>query len=164
MAHPALAAPGVHPDRVRVLRDGAPHAEGPVVYWMQQSQRTRANPALAHARALAAELRRPLAVVAAVAPERARATARAATFELQGWRDVRDGLADLGVGFALAPADPVDVALAAATDAAVLVVDRGYLRADVAQRERVAAAVRCPVVQVEGDVVVPVEVASPKAE
>ncbi|MFN2323131.1 MAG: deoxyribodipyrimidine photolyase, partial [Trueperaceae bacterium] len=47
---------------------------------------------------------------------------------------------------------------------AVLVVDRGYLRADVAQRERVAADAACPVVQVEGDVVVPVDVASPKAE
>ncbi|MFN2323071.1 MAG: CYTH domain-containing protein [Trueperaceae bacterium] len=54
MAHPALTPPGVHPDRVHVLRDGAPHAQGPVVYWMQRSQRTRANPALAHARALAA--------------------------------------------------------------------------------------------------------------
>jgi deoxyribodipyrimidine photo-lyase len=164
MAHPALTPPGVHPDRVQVLRDGAPRASGPVVYWMHRSQRTRANPALAHARALAAELGRPLAVVGAVAPRGPRATARAATFELQGWRDVRDGLASLGVGFALAAADPADVALAAATDAAVLVVDRGYLRADVAQRERVAAEAPCPVVQVEGDVVVPVDVASPKAE
>jgi deoxyribodipyrimidine photo-lyase len=164
MAHPTLTPPGVHPDRLRVLRDGAPHGSGPVVYWMQRSQRTRANPALAHARALAAELRRPLAVVGAMAPQGARATARAATFELQGWRDVRDGLADLGVGFAWATADPADVALAAAADAAVLVVDRGYLRVDVAQRARVAAAAPCPVVQVEGDVVVPVDVASPKAE
>ncbi len=164
MAHPALTPPGVHPDRVHVLRDGAPGAEGPVVYWMQRSQRTRANAALAHARALAAELARPLAVVGAMAPQGARATARAATFELQGWRDVRDGLADLGVGFALALADPVDVALAAATEAAVLVVDRGYLRAEVDQRARLAAAAACPVVQVEGDVVVPVDVASAKAE
>ena len=164
MTHPALTPPGVHPDRVQVLRDGAPHASGPVVYWMQRSQRTRANPALAHARALAVEMGRPLAVVGAVAPQGARATARAATFELQGWRDVRDRLKDLGVGFALAAADPVDVALAAAAGAAVLVVDRGYLRADVAQRARVAADAPCPVVQVEGDVVVPVDVASRKAE
>ncbi len=164
MPHPALTPPGVHPDRVQVLRDGAPRAAGPVVYWMQRSQRTRANPALAHARALAAELRRPLAVVAGMAPRGARATARAATFELQGWRDVRDGLADLRVGFAFALADPVDVALAAAEEAAVLVVDRGYLREARAQRARVAAEAPCPVVQVEGDVVVPVDVASPKAE
>lgn len=160
----ALVPPGVHPDRVQVLRDGAPRPEGAVVYWMAQSQRTGANPALAHAAAIAARLGRPLAVVGAFAPVGARATARAATFEAQGWRDVRDGLRAAGIGFALARGAPAEVALAAAADAAVLVVDRGYLREARAQRARVAAAAACPVVQVEGDVVVPVDVASTKAE
>lgn len=164
MPHPALVPPGIHPDRVRVLADGAPLAAGPVVYWMQQAQRTRANPALTHALALGATLGRPVAVVVGVTPAYPEATARAYAFLLEGLRDVRDALDARSIGFALALGDPAEVALAAARQAAVLVVDRGYLRHQRAWRERVAAAAPCPVVQVEGDVVVPVDVASSKAE
>ena len=164
MPHPALTPPGVHPDRLRVLADGAPLAAGPVVYWMQQAQRTRANPALTHALALGAELGRPVAVVVGLTSAYPEATARAYAFLLEGLRDVRVALAARGVGFALALGDPAEVALAAARHAAVLVVDRGYLRHQRAWHERVAAAAPCPVVQVEGDVVVPVDVASGKAE
>jgi deoxyribodipyrimidine photo-lyase len=164
MPHEALTPPGVHPDRVRVLADGPPRGTGPVVYLMAQSQRTRSNAALAHALAIGAELRRPVAVVAAVAPQGERATARAATFELEGLRDVRDALAPRRIGFALALADPGDVALAVGRDAATLVLDRGYLRHQRAWRARLAADAPCPVVEVEADVVVPVDVASPKAE
>ena len=36
--------------RIRALNDDPPHAEGKyVLYWMQQAQRTRFNPALEHA-------------------------------------------------------------------------------------------------------------------
>jgi len=44
------------------------------------------------------------------------------------------------------------------------VVDRGYLRVERRWRERVASNVPCPLIQVESDVVVPVETASPKEE
>jgi len=162
--HPALLPPGVHPDRLRVLADGAPRGGGQVVYWMQGAQRTRANPALTHALALGAELGRPVAVVVGLTAAYPEATARAYAFLLEGLRDVRDALDARGVGFALALGDPAEVALAAAREAAVLVVDRGYLRHQRAWRARVAAAAPCPVVQVEGDVVVPVDVASGKAE
>jgi deoxyribodipyrimidine photo-lyase len=162
--HPALTPPGVHPDRLRVLVDGAPSAEGPVVYWMEQAQRTRSNPALTHALALGAELGRPVAVVVGLPAHDPSATARSLVFALEGLRDVRDALTGRGVGFALALGDPAEVALAAARRAGVLVVDRGYLRHQRAWRERVAAAAPCPVVQVEGDLVVPVDVASAKAE
>ncbi len=164
MDHPALRPPGVEPDRVRVLADGAPCGPGPVVYWMERAQRTRSNPALAHALAIAAALRRPLVVVAGLAPTGERATARATTFELEGWRDVRDGLLARGVGFELALGRPPDVASAAARRAAVLVTDRAHLRAPRAWRAEVAQGAPCPVVEVEADVIVPLEVASPKAE
>jgi deoxyribodipyrimidine photo-lyase len=162
--HPALTPPGIHPDRLRVLVDGGPASAGPVVYWMQQAQRTRSNPALTHALALGAELGRPVAVVFGLTPSYPDATGRAYAFLLEGLRDVRDALAARGVGFTLALGDPAEVALAAARHAAVLVADRGYLRHQRAWRERVAAGAPCPVVQVEGDVLVPVDVASGKAE
>jgi deoxyribodipyrimidine photo-lyase len=169
MAHPALRPPGIHPDRVRVLADGPPRDRGPVVYWMERAQRTRANAALAHALAIAAELGRPVSVVVGFwppgfAPPSGRATARAATFALEGLRDVREGLASRGVGFDLLLGRPPEVALAAAQRAAVLVTDRAHLRDARAWRFEVAEAAVCPVVEVEADTIVPVEVASPKLE
>jgi len=164
MPHPALTPPGVHPDRVRVLADGPPRSTGPVVLWMQQAQRARANPALAHALAIGALLERPVAVVVGLTPAYPEATARAYAFMLEGLREVRDDLTRRGIGFALGLGEPPEVALAAARHAAVLVVDRGYLRHQRAWRARVAAEAPCPVVQVEGDAVVPVDVASGKAE
>jgi deoxyribodipyrimidine photo-lyase len=164
MPHAALTPPGVHPDRVRVLADGPPRATGAVVLWMQQAQRARANPALAHALAIGALLDRPVAVVVGLTPAYPEATARAYAFMLEGLSEVRERLARRGIGFALGLGEPPDVALAAARGAAVLVVDRGYLRHQRAWRARVAAEAPCPVVQVEGDAVVPVDVASGKAE
>ncbi len=164
MPHPALTPPGVHPDRVRVLADGAPRAVGPVVLWLQQAQRARANPALAHALAIGALLDRPVAVAVGLTPAYPEATARAYAFMLEGLAELREALTARGIGFTLALGEPPDVALAAARDAAVLVVDRGYLRHQRAWRARVAAEASCPVVQVEGEAVVPVDVASGKAE
>ena len=164
MPHPALTPPGIHPDRVRVLADGAPRATGPVVLWMQQAQRARSNPALAHALAIGALLGRPVAVVVGLTPAYPEATARAYAFMLEGLAELRDALAARGIGFVLALGEPPDVALAAAGHAGVLVVDRGYLRHQRAWRAGVAAEAPCPVVQVEGDAVVPVDVASGKAE
>jgi deoxyribodipyrimidine photo-lyase len=60
--------------------------------------------------------------------------------------------------------EPAELALGLAERAAMVVCDRGYLRHQKAWRERVAREAPCPVLQVEGDVVVPVEVASDKRE
>jgi len=164
MPHAALTPPGIHPHRVRVLADGPPRSAGPVLLWMQQAQRARANAALAHALAIGALIERPVAVVVGLTPDYPEATARAYAFMLEGLREVRDDLARRGIGFALGIGEPDEVALAAARYAAVLVVDRGYLRHQRAWRARVAAEAACPVVQVEGDAAVPVDVASDKAE
>ena len=164
MPNPALTPPGIHPDRLRVLADGAPRAEGPVVYWMQQAQRAHANPALAHALAIAALLQRPVGVVVGLTPNYPEASARAYAFLLEGLRELRGALEARGIGFTVALGEPPEVALAAARQAAVLVVDRGYLRHQRAWRARVAAGAPCPVVQVEGEAVVPVDVPSTKAE
>src|SRR5678815_559584 len=59
---------------------------------------------------------------------------------------------------------PARVAIELSSRAALLVCDRGYLRHQRRWRDDVADGARCRVVEVEGDVVVPVEVASDKAE
>lgn len=165
-----LQPPGVHPSRVRILRAGPIRtrtdsgAEAPVVYWMQAAQRTRFNPALAHALAIARELDKPITVVFALTPDYPEATARAYAFMLEGLQALARDLPARGIGFTLALGHPPEVAVAAAREAAVLVVDRGYLRHQVAWSQQVARDAAAPVVQVEGEAIVPVDVASGKAE
>lgn len=154
----------MHPDRVRVLRHQPPHPTGPVIYWMQAAQRLDNNPALTHAQALAAALGRPLAVVFGLMPNDPEATTRTVTFMLEGLAALAAGLRARRIGFTVALGSPPEVALAAAREAAVLVCDRGYLRHQRAWVERVQAAYLGALVQVEGEVVVPVDRASPKAE
>jgi deoxyribodipyrimidine photo-lyase len=59
---------------------------------------------------------------------------------------------------------PPDVALQLGREAALIVCDRGYLKHQRVWRHQVARQAGCRVVQVESDVVVPVEAASGKAE
>lgn len=162
--HP-LAVPQVTP-LARTHPTGAdrPLGPGPVVYWMQHANRTDDNAALEHAIALAARWDRSIAIVGAVDPGEPGLTLRSLAFALQGLRDVRDAARRRGIGVAFRRGPPDEVALAAARGAAALVCDRGYLRFQRAWRGRVAEGAPVPVVEVEGDVVVPVAVASSKVE
>ena len=160
-----LTVPELTPrERVHVRRAAQQPNPGPVVYWMQQAQRALDNPALEHALALASRWDRHACVVVGLDARYPGANERSFVFMLEGLREVRDALAERGVGFACRLGAPDDVALSAARGAAALVCDRGYLRHQRAWRARVAAEAPCGVVEIEGEAVVPVEVASTKAE
>ncbi len=168
MAHrdgDALVVPELTPaERTHIRRPAAAPADGPVVYWMQHAQRAADNPALEHAVALASRWDRAACVVFGLDAAYPGASERSFVFMLEGLREVRDTLAERGVGFACRLGSPTEVALSAAGGAAALVCDRGYLRHHRAWRDRVAAEAPVGVVEIEGDVVVPVETASDKAE
>ena len=103
--------PMVDPARIKRLNDDPPHAGGRyVLYWMQQSQRTRHNPALevAAERANAAGL--PLVVCFGVMDDYPEANARHYLFLLQGLRDVQVGLAERGVKFVVRRGTAYDAA------------------------------------------------------
>ncbi len=155
----------IQPERVRVLRPGEP-APGRrwVLYWMQQSQRAGCNHALEYAVEQANALGLPLLTVFGLSPSFPDATRVHYEFLVEGMRETGASLAARGIGFLVRPGEPPDVALALAREAALAVVDRGYLRIQRRWRERFAAAAPCPVTEVESDVVVPVETASPKEE
>ena len=153
------------PARVQVLNDDPVDAAGRyVLYWMQQSQRAEFNPALEHAAALANELGKPLLVGFGLTDDYPEANERHYAFMLEGLRDVRAALRERGVKLVARRGPPPDVAAGLARDAAAVVCDRGYLRHQRRWREQVADQANCRVVQVEGDVVVPVEAASDKQE
>ena len=155
----------IDPTRVHALND-RPHRDGGryVLYWMQASQRTRFNHALEHAIGRANALRLPVTVGFGLMDDYPEANARHYAFMLQGLRDVGVGLAKRNIGFVVARGAPAEVALKLSRDAALVVCDRGYLRHQKQWRDHVADEARCEVVEVESDVVVPVEVASDKHE
>ncbi|MCX7856287.1 MAG: deoxyribodipyrimidine photo-lyase, partial [Anaerolineae bacterium] len=150
---------GVEPERVRPRNDRPLRRGRYILYWMQASQRASGNPALEHAIALANKLRLPVLVGFGLAPSYPEATLRPYAFMAEGLREVAKALEERRIRFVLRVGEPPAVALELAHDAALVVADRGYLRHQRAWRAEVAARAPCPVVEVEGDAVVPVELA-----
>ena len=156
--------PMIDPARIRVLRD-APAIPGRyVLYWMQASQRTVFNPALEYAAEQANAARLPLIVGFGLMDDYPEANARHYAFMLEGLRDVEGALRERGIRFVARRGSPPEVALALAREASLVVCDRGYLRHQKRWRDALADGAGRRVVQVEGDVVVPIEEVSSKQE
>ena len=154
--------------RLRALNDLSPREGGAyVLYLLQQSQRADFNPALEFAIEEANRLSLPVVACFGLLdgssgfPE---ANARHYAFMLQGLRDCRERLIERGIGFVMRKGSPAEVAIDLAKEAALLVLDRGYLAIQKAWYGQIAREVETRAVQVEGDVVVPVETASKKHE
>ena len=157
--------PGIQAERLQALNDRTEPADGAyVLYWMQQAQRAELNHALEYAVHRANELGQPLLVAFGLMDDYPEANLRHYRFMIEGLADVARVLAERDIPFVLRRGAPDDVALELARAASLLVCDRGYLRPQRAWRERVAQQAACPVLQVESDVVVPVELASDKRE
>lgn len=155
--------------RLKVLKDVPPREGGGYVhYWMQQAMRAEGNLALDHAVELANGLGVPVVVsfglTGRVSEPYPEANARHYAFLLQGLAEVARTLQARGIAFVIRYGAPPDVTLAVAERAAILVCDRGYLRPQRMWQAQVVERVACRTVQVETDVVVPIEVASGKHE
>ncbi len=135
-----------------------------VLYWMQSSQRAEYNHALEYAALKANELEKPLLVAFGLMDDYPEASLRHYHFMVEGLQDVQKALEKRNIKFALQRGAPSEVALKLAKDAALLVCDRDYLRLQRGWREHVAKEAPCKVVQLETNVVVPVELASGKKE
>ncbi len=155
----------IQPTRVEHLNDLEPRPGGRfVLYWMQQSQRAVCNHALEYAVQAANGLNLPLAVVFGLTADYPEANLRHYVFMLEGVRDAARRLTARGIKFVLRRGSLPGTALEAGRGAAVIVCDRGYLRHQRQWRRLVAREAGCRVVQVESDLIVPVRVASDKAE
>lgn len=131
---------------------------------MQQSQRAEHNPALEYAVQRANERRAPLLVVFGLMDDFPEANLRHYRFMVEGLRETRQALEDRGIRMIVRHGHPAEVAFGLARNASLVVCDRGYLRPQKAWRRQVADEAGRQVVQVESDVVVPVDTASDKAE
>ena len=154
----------IEDERVKKLNDHSPSSEEFVFYWMQQAQRTHYNHALEYAIQKANQLNKPMVVYFGITDQFPEANLRHYQFMIQGLRVVQDNLAKRNIQFNIQIEHPVDGISTLAEDACMVIVDRGYLSVQKEWREQVAQKINCPLIQVESDVVVPVETASPKEE
>jgi deoxyribodipyrimidine photo-lyase len=160
-----VATTRVEPERVRLLADRDANERGRyVLYWMQASQRAEHNPALEVAVRRANHHRVPLVVAAVVVPAYPDGGARHFAFLLGGLGRALGAVARRGAHPCLRVGDPVTTVADLARDACELVVDRGYLRHQRRWYRDLVDAADVPVTQVEGDVVVPIDLVSDRVE
>ena len=159
----------LHNERLRRLNDAPERAKGDsgaryVLYWMQQAQRVRSNHALEYAIERANAIGLPVVVGFGLMDDYPEATRRHYAFMLEGLAEVSADLEARGIRFVIRHGAPDRIAIELAKAAALVVCDRGYLRHQLSWRDSLARAAPCRVDEVESDVVVPIDVASQKAE
>ena len=154
----------IQPQRIKILNDREERRGKYVLYWMQQSQRAEYNHALEYAIRRSNELKLPLIVVFGITQRFPEANLRHYAFMFEGLQETREALRRKGIQFVLRLQPPREAAVALGEDASLIVTDMGYLTFQREWRAYVARRALCQVVQVESDVVVPVETASRKEE
>jgi deoxyribodipyrimidine photo-lyase len=159
-----MATQKIQEARVQNLNDERVGEGDYVLYWMQSSQRAQQNHALEYAVQQANELDQRLLVVFGITDDYPEANLRHYAFMLEGLKDAQQALAKRGIKLVVRNGSPDEVAIEAGRDASMIVTDRGYMRPQKRWRENVAREAGRLVVQVESDVVVPVELASGKQE
>ena len=153
----------VQDERIRQLNDIEIVSGEYVLYLMQSSQRTEYNHSLIYAVEKANNLNQPLLVVFGLT-EYPEANTRHYTFMMDGLVQVQEKLQELGAGVGFKEGTPSSVCLEYSKNASLIVLDRGYLKINREWYDEISRLASCPVIQVESNVVVPVEEASEKEE
>ncbi|MCA9838961.1 MAG: deoxyribodipyrimidine photo-lyase [Trueperaceae bacterium] len=135
-----------------------------VLYWMQASQRAEDNYALEYAVQRANELNKPLLVAFGLMDDYPDANLRHYLFMLEGLKEVQESLERRKIKMVVQKGAPPVVAETLGQEASLVVTDMGYLRLQRQWRKQLAGRLNCQLIQVEDNVVVPVELASNKAE
>ena len=152
----------IQPERIEVL-NGKSLTDGKyVLYWMQAAQRAEYNHALEYSIRNANELRKPVVVFFGITENFPEANERHYYFMLEGLKQVQTALQRQGIQMVVWHKSPDVGAVAVAEEAALLVVDAGQLRIQRRWRENVARRIKCPLHEVETNLIVPVEQASDK--
>jgi deoxyribodipyrimidine photo-lyase len=136
---------------------------GYFVYWMQSSQRVEYNLALNYIIEKANEYNRDILVVF-VLTDYSEANIRHYDFMVQGLEKISRKLEDKNIRFVVLNGNPVDQIKKISKRSSLLVTDRGYLKHLIAWREEISKKVDVPFVQVEDNVLLPVEMVSNKEE
>lgn len=133
-----------------------------MLYWMQAAQRAEWNHALEYAIRRANDLHKPLVVFFGLTDNWPEANLRHYAFMLEGLREVRQALEARGIQMVIRHKSPDSGAAELAKDATLVVVDAGQLRIQRRWRANSAKQIKCPMCEVETNLIVPVEEASSK--
>ena len=157
-------------NRINSIKIGSENTDKKyVLYWMQQAQRVYYNHALEHAIRLANENNLPLVVFFGLTPHYPDANQRHYQFMLEGLKEVKVHLQAMMIPFVLKLESPEKAILPFLKEAYILVMDYGYMRFqkkwrhivwDYANRHYPDLSIDI----VDTDVIVPVDIASSKAE
>ncbi|MGD2249123.1 MAG: deoxyribodipyrimidine photo-lyase [Candidatus Methanofastidiosia archaeon] len=154
----------IHSERVTHLNSKRVKNGDYTIYWMQASHRTEYNHALEYAILRANELGNPLIVYFGLTNDFPEANKRHYTFMIEGLQEVQKSLEKRGIQFVIQCVSPEKGIVELSYSASLVVVDTGYVSTAKKWREYAAQNCDCPVIQVETNVVVPVEEASVKEE
>jgi len=127
-----------------------------VLYWMQSSQRTEYNLALAYAILKANKLNKPIIAFFGITFTYPKANLRHYQFMIEGLKEVNNSLEEIGVKTVVLKKSPEKGIVDLSKDSCLIVADKGYLKTIKQWNKIVAAQVECPLIQVEDNVVVPV--------
>jgi len=135
-----------------------------VLYWMQASVRNEYNHALEYSIQQANELKQPLIVMFVITDNYPEAKPRHYQFLIEGLCETHEKLAKRNINLIIRQGLPVSEVLRLCEEATILIVDRGYTKTLRRWRKLIAAQSACPVIQVESNIIVPVEITSNKEE
>ena len=152
----------IQPERIRALNDMPARDGRYVLYWMQAAQRVECNHALEYAIRAANDLGKPVIVFFGLTDKWPEANERHYYFMLEGLREVRRDLKTKGIRMVIRLQSPDSGAVEMAKEAALVVVDAGHLRIQKKWRAGAARRIKCPLWEVETNLIVPVEQASSK--
>ncbi|MBN1766203.1 MAG: deoxyribodipyrimidine photo-lyase [Sedimentisphaerales bacterium] len=153
-----------HEERIQPLNHQPLKDGSYVIYWMQAAQRSEYNHALEFAVRKANQLKKPLLVFFGIREHYPNANERHFYFMLEGLREVRQSLEQRGIRMIILRESPQTGILAPARDASLVVADKGYLSFQRKWRQSVAKNIKCSMLEIDTNVVVPVNQASPKEE
>ena len=155
----------IEKERIKILNKKSINTNGEfVVYWMQSSQRVEYNHALEYSIRRANELKKPLIVYFGLTNDYPEANYRHYMFMIEGLLEVEEELKKINIKMIIKNIYPELGAINISKKAVLMITDRGYLRHERNWREKVALSIEIPLVQIETNLMVPIEEVSNKEE
>ena len=136
-----------------------------IIYWMQRSIRSSYNHSLEYAIHLANDLKKDLLVIFCFDREFSEINERSCYFLFESLKDVEENLKDRGIRFIILDSNPLITKIQEYSKKSVCIItDRAYLKYLREIREEAGEKISVRMIQIESDVVVPIEIASSKEE
>ncbi len=154
----------IQKERIKFLNTKTVRNCAYVLYWMQASQRTEYNHALEYSIMKANELNKPIIVLFCLTDDFPEANLRHYNFMIEGLKETEISLEKRKIKFIIEYNQPPNAVEKYAKEACIFICDCGYLRIQKSWRDNIAKNIDCCMIQVESDVIVPVESASIKEE